>query len=67
MLFVRYSINGRDYELYWAEYSEYDEGAIKLKTHKIMCEVVANKNEALKYLVSTQEIVENFVKFLICR
>ena len=65
MLFSKYRVDGRDDENYITEDSEYEaEDAVKLLNSKIIYEVLANKKEAIKYLIGQKLIkTENIEKF----
>ena len=61
MLFLKYGVTNKDDEIFIVEDSEYEpEGTIKLMNEKIIYQVLANRKDALKFLISQKMIkVEN--------
>lgn len=64
MLFLKYGVTNKDDEIFIVEDSEYEpEGTIKLMNEKIIYQVLANRKDALKFLISQKMIkVENIQK-----
>ena len=65
MLILRYKMSGKDDENYLTEDSEYEpEDAVKLLNSKIIYGVIANRKEAVKYLIGQKLIkTENIESF----